>query len=318
MMADTAARTDPAASCTKAGHAALFYSGQAEYLEGVMGFLAPALTADEPIAIAVPGVHCQLLAEQIGRESGDLEIFDMRELGRNPARIIPAVHTMIERHAGRQLHYVGEPGWPGRSPEELQEVTRHEALINLAWPGAPIRVLCPYDAAGLADEFLADAEVTHPWLMRSGQMTRSERYGDSQFPPGVDHPLPDPPADALQMSFGVHDLSALRMLVSDFARRSGVASRRTEDLVIAVNEVATNAIKYTPAHGRLRVWSTPRTVVCQLDDRGHIADRLAGRHRPVAGRNGGIGLWMVNQLCDLVETRTTPDGTTIRLHAMRG
>ncbi len=53
----------------------------------------------------------------------------------------------------------------------------------------------------------------------------------------------------------------------------------------------------------------------QLDDQGHMTDPLVGRHRPVAGANGGIGLWIVNQLCDLVEVRTAPGGTTIRLHA---
>jgi hypothetical protein len=62
-------------------------------------------------------------------------------------------------------------------------------------------------------------------------------------------------------------------------------------------------------------WSTASEVVCQLEDPGHITDRLAGRYAPVAGTNGGIGLWMVNQLCDLVQARTTHQGTTIRLHA---
>jgi anti-sigma regulatory factor (Ser/Thr protein kinase) len=29
---------------------------------------------------------------------------------------------------------------------------------------------------------------------------------------------------------------------------------------------------------------------------------------------GGQGLWLVNQVCDLVEVRSSPDGTTICLH----
>jgi DcmR-like sensory protein len=35
--------------------------------------------------------------------------------------------------------------WPGRSPEELREVIRHEALVNLALADIPVSVLCPYD-----------------------------------------------------------------------------------------------------------------------------------------------------------------------------
>ena len=33
---------------------------------------------------------------------------------------------------------------------------------------------------------------------------------------------------------------------------------------------------------------------------------------------GGKGLWLVNQVCDLVEVRSNPDGTTICLHMRLG
>jgi anti-sigma regulatory factor (Ser/Thr protein kinase) len=113
----------------------------------------------------------------------------------------------------------------------------------------------------------------------------------------------------------VRDLGAVRVLVSGVARAAGLDADRIDDLVIAVNEVATNAIKYGDLGGRVVAWATPCEVICQLEDPGHITDRLAGRHAPVAGTNGGIGLWMVNQLCDLVQVRTARGGTTIRLHA---
>ena len=97
----------------------------------------------------------------------------MTELGRNPARIIPAVEAMLARHPGQTLHYVGEPVWPERSPEEIRQATRHEALINLAWPQTPIRVLCAYDSAALPEHVLADAEATHPHVIHGP--TRSPR-----------------------------------------------------------------------------------------------------------------------------------------------
>src|SRR5437879_10711221 len=105
-----------------------------------MRFVEPALEAGEPVAIAVPGPRAELLRESFNGHA--VELFDMIELGRNPARIIPAVESMLATHDGRLLHYVGEPIWAGRSHEEIREATRHEALINLAWPGAHIRVLC--------------------------------------------------------------------------------------------------------------------------------------------------------------------------------
>ena len=62
------------------------------------------------------------------------------------------------------------------------------------------------------------------------------------------------------------------------------------------------------------MWSERGKLVCQIEDGGRIRDPLAGRTRGLPGI-GGLGLWMVNQLCDLVEVRTGASGSTIRVHA---
>jgi anti-sigma regulatory factor (Ser/Thr protein kinase) len=239
----------------------------------------------------------------------------MFELGRNPARIIPAVERMLAKHRGSRLNYVGEPIWPDRSAEEIQEATRHEALINLAWPGAPIRVLCPYDAGALAREVLADAERTHPIVIERGQERRSPAYSGAEVPVGSDQPLPDAPAEALERPFKLRDLFAVRQLVSEAATAAGMTRERGEDLVLAVSEVAANAIRHGRGSGVLRVWRRPNRLICQVEDGGHIRDPLAGRRLPGPQAAGGIGLWAVNQLCDLVEVRSSQDGTTVRVHA---
>jgi anti-sigma regulatory factor (Ser/Thr protein kinase) len=87
------------------------------------------------------------------------------------------------------------------------------------------------------------------------------------------------------------------------------------DLVLAVNELATNTIRHGGGRGVLRVWKTRSRLVCQIDDSGHIADPMAGRRVPRPDVAGGVGLWTVNQLCELVEVRSTQAGTTIRVHA---
>ena len=117
-------------------------------------------------------------AEAAARPSSEdraaqIELLDMCELGRNPGRIIPAVLGMIERHGDRPLRYVGEPIWSGRSPEEVREATRHEALINFAWPDADIRVLCPYDVASLDDQVLARRRA-HTSRRRPRRAARTE------------------------------------------------------------------------------------------------------------------------------------------------
>src|SRR5436305_8482226 len=90
-------------------HLALFYSGEAEYVAGVTRFIEPAIEAGQPVAIAVPGPKAELLSDSFGDHA--IELFDMVELGRNPARIIPAVEGMLARHQGSLLHDVGERIW---------------------------------------------------------------------------------------------------------------------------------------------------------------------------------------------------------------
>jgi anti-sigma regulatory factor (Ser/Thr protein kinase) len=41
----------------------------------------------------------------------------------------------------------------------------------------------------------------------------------------------------------------------------------------------------------------------------------AGEGAPNSVRHGGgYGLWLANQVCDLVQVRSSPAGTTVRLH----
>jgi anti-sigma regulatory factor (Ser/Thr protein kinase) len=106
----------------------------------------------------------------------------------------------------------------------------------------------------------------------------------------------------------------VRALVASEATQAGLSSSRRTDLVIAASEVAANTLKHTDAAGLVRIWVTDREVLCQFDDSGHITDPLAGYGRPGHDEPGGQGLWLVNQVCDLAEMRTSALGTTIRLH----
>ena len=296
-------------------HQALFYQDSSEYLEGIFDFIDPALDRQEAVAIAVPEPRLRLLEVELGDRAASVELLDMVELGRNPGRIIPAVFGMIERHAGRPVRYVGEPIWSGRSPEEIREAARHEALINLAWPGADISVLCPYDLAGLDDHVLRDAERTHPGIVRDRRLEPSAAYDDGTVPPACEQPLSEPPPDALKRDFEVDGLGRLRRWVAEQASASGLDAERAADLVLAINELTSNTLKHADTHGVLRFWKAAGEVIFQIEDSGHITDPLVGRRRRQASGDGGLGLWMVNQLCDLVEVRTSARGTTIRTHS---
>ena len=101
------------------------------------------------------------------------------------------------------------------------------------------------------------------------------------------------------------------------AAAAGLDAARTADLVLAVDEVATNSLRHGGGRGTLRIWQDADALVCEVRDAGRIEDPLAGRVRPPLDRDGGRGLWLVNQLCDLVQLRTLPTGAVVRLHVCR-
>jgi anti-sigma regulatory factor (Ser/Thr protein kinase) len=124
--------------------------------------------------------------------------------------------------------------------------------------------------------------------------------------------LPPPPASAEVLGYDT-DLAPVRRLVASHAGRTGLAADRASDLVLAASEVAANTLGHTKSAGLLHVWHDQDEVVCQAHDQGFIADPLAGRvrHSP---ESRGHGLFLVNQVCDLVELRTGETGTTVRMH----
>src|SRR6185437_3838387 len=126
-------------------------------------------------------------------------------------------------------------------------------------------------------------------------------------------PLPSPTNDAMYHTYR-SDLSQVRALVLQHARQAGLTEGRANDLVLAVSEVAANTLRHTRSPGTLAIWHDAEEIICEIHDEGTITDPLVGRHKPPPGASGGHGLWLVRQVCDLVELISDADGTTVRMH----
>jgi len=159
-------------------HPALFYRDTKEYLAGTVPFLLDGLAKGEPVAVAVPAGNLELLRAELGDRVADVHCLDMEQAGRNPGRIIPRVlRAFADSHSGAdRVRIIGEPVWPGRSDAEYPACVQHEALINLAFAGRDVTILCPYDAGRLDDAVLADAHATHPVVVDGGRERASTSY----------------------------------------------------------------------------------------------------------------------------------------------
>lgn len=120
------------------------------------------------------------------------------------------------------------------------------------------------------------------------------------------------PAPA-QAWFGVDDLRELRALVADWAARAGLAAQRAEDFVLAVNEIATNAVQHGSPAAVLELSAVGRdSVQAEIRDTGPGMPAA----RPV-GDLGGWGLGVARQVCDEVTVTTGGAGTSVVLRMNR-
>lgn len=290
-------------------HEALVYRDEAGYLEGTSAFLRAGVAAGEAVfALVRPGA-IEGLRDILGADAAGVRFLDMTEVGRNPARIIPTLRSLIADAGDRPARAVTEHTWPGRSEEETAETRLHEALVNVAFEDTDLRLLCPTDPA-----FLADAEQSHPVVIEGDERRHSDRFdpklADTEFT--GEFPAPESVSDVAH--FNLDDLPELRDLVTIRASGFGLPRARALDLTLATNEIVTNSICHGGERGTLRVWDEEDAVVCEVSDGGQITDPLVGRIVPTPSVPGGRGVWLANQLCDLVRIRSTAVGTVVRLH----
>ena len=294
-------------------HAALRYGSDGEYVDTLGAFVETGLAAGEAVMVAVPGPRLPLLRGRL--DAAAVTLVDMAVAGRNPARIIPGVlHAFLARHPDRPVRIVGEPIWAGRGEREYPRCVQHEALTNLAFAGQRARILCAYDTTRLGAAVIADAVRTHPVLLEGSTVRPSPGYlAPRAVARWFDRPLPEPVVPVDSLRFTVSELAEVRAVAAAAGTAVGLDPDRADDLRIAVTELATNALTQSKRHALLRTWIEPDAVVCEVAGDGVLADPLAGRIPPPPGSERGRGLYLVHQLCDLVEIHTTGRSTTVRV-----
>lgn len=299
-------------------HEALLYAGDRGFIDRTAPFIRDAVAADEPILVVVSARKIEMLRSELGRAAAEVVFADMAEVGRNPARIIPAWCEFLVENGDpeRRCRGIGEPIWAGRTPEELVECERHEALLNLAFDdGPPLWLACPYDTLALRPAVIEEAHRTHPLVWDGGDGHGvSDRFpGSAAVAAPFDRPLSEPDGPTSEIAFDTGGLRMVRAAVERAAIDGELDLTRQENLVLAVHEIATNSVRHGGGRGLLRIWQKGDALVCEIRDGGRLDQPLAGRYAPVDGQASGFGLWLANQVCDLVQIRSFEDGTVVRL-----
>ncbi|WP_052397464.1 sensor histidine kinase [Streptomyces sp. NRRL F-5123] len=297
-------------------HELYAYKGDSGFLQGAVSFVRDALAADETVLIAVGDDKRRMLRDALDGDSAGRQVsfVDTGALGRNPGRLIPAWHDWIAKSVGKGLPVRGisESPWDAATPAERGELRYHEWLLNLTFATSPAWwLLCPYDITTVETAVLDSARLCHPFQLSDGSHSRNPDFSDEPFRFDDLAPACGP---GPSLAYGAGELAKVRAAVTECATRCGLAGARLQELLVAATEVAANTVRHGGGSGTLRMWADGSLLVCEFHDTGHIGDPLVGRSRPSPAQTGGRGLWLVHQLCDLVQIRSTPEhGTTVRL-----
>jgi anti-sigma regulatory factor (Ser/Thr protein kinase) len=195
--------------------------------------------------------------------------------------------------------------------------TEFDAAVNVACAELPITLVCFFPELPLHREVVEGAPLNHPLRLERGELRPNPEHRDPRAVLAA-HPGPVPqllgPPDR-RMPFRTWQLQAVRAAVAEAAEAAGCDTTRAEDVVLAVNEVATNAVEHGAGEGELALWVGAAGLVAEVHDRGRLADPLPGLRAPRPGEARGRGIWVARQLCDVLHVWHEPDGTHVRVRA---
>jgi anti-sigma regulatory factor (Ser/Thr protein kinase) len=293
-------------------HNAFVYESQDEYLACAVPFLQDGLRAGEGAIVAHTRPGLAIMREALGSAASDVTFVDVGSVYTRPARTLATYHAVYARQLQRapRLRAIADVQL-GPDPREWDLWVGYEAVLNRSFGHLPAWVLCSYDANGTPDPIIEGVWRTHPEVLDATTWTASSVYDD---PDGLLRRLTPPPAPLPQLRAlaTVENAEQLRERLAPELVAAGRGDARTLEMLLAVSEIAANAVQHGGGIEDVRVGQVQGRFVCEVIDRGPgFDDPAAGYLVPRAG--GGRGLWVARQLSRRLELFASPRGFTARV-----
>jgi anti-sigma regulatory factor (Ser/Thr protein kinase) len=303
------------ASATLA-HQAFLYDGAEEFAEAMAPLVREGAERGDKVLVAAKRESTDALRAKLEGDPGGIELHDTLKWYPRPVdRLMAVQQALAELPPDTGLLALGEPIWNG-SAAMRREWVRYESTINVALADAPLRFICLYDRSELPGEILAHGRGTHPELVAEGvgcpcaafeQPEDCVRELDASAPPA-------PLDDRCRIDFQ-GDYHAFRGVLAESARELGMGADRADELVLAANEVVTNAVVHGAAPVGVRCWVVDGDFVCEVTDAGPgVADPFAGWELPQPPSPGGWGLALARRICDALEVAGGRGESRVRLY----
>jgi anti-sigma regulatory factor (Ser/Thr protein kinase) len=299
-------------------HRALVYSEPSELVARGGAYLRDGLEAGELVLAIAPLEVLDRLREELGADSGAVDLIDVSAFFARLGRGFAELTRLLDDYAdppNASVRLLWEHPLEGRLPLEARAYLRYEAAINVTLAPFAASILCAYDGARLPDDIVSDARRTHPELLEADGPRRSESFTDpAAFLRGRRERGRAVAGEGYVIS-DLIDLAGARSFVRAKARRAGLQDEALADLLVAATEVAGNALLHGDPPRELRMGVEDGLLMCHVSDSGPgMREPFAGFTIPEAGALSGHGLWVANQLCDLVDIATGRGGTDVGLY----
>ncbi|MGK5554256.1 anti-sigma factor RsbA family regulatory protein [Actinomadura kijaniata] len=306
-------RGGPEGPCT---HLTLPYTSQTRLLSTAQPYVREGLARGEVVMVVAADGFWSRLRDLLGDEvtGGDgrerVRFVSADVWYAHPARTLTAVRDMAVRvrDGGERLRLWGELPWARWNVPQTRQWLRYEALLNVVLADQDVVACCPVDLVHLRPSVLEAVCAAHPYTVGPGWRANPRYQEPEHFLRRLNRArLPDPPADARRIHFDHGDLAEVRRAVAATARSAGLPDDRVFPAVLAVAELAANAVVHVGGPGRLEVWWSPDELVYQIRSPGPAPlPPACGFLPPDPLSTTGRGLWMARQLTDVLEVGTCP------------
>lgn len=118
---------------------------------------------------------------------------------------------------------------------------------------------------------------------------------------------------ALDRAFDAGTLSELRKAVLAAAAAAGMPAERAGDVMLAVHELAANAVRHGAGEGWLSMSVTAGQLHCQVSDAGPDGNSGRTAAAPPWPVQPGHGLWLVQASADQVAMASGPAGCRVTM-----
>jgi len=303
-------------------HVGVLYGSDEQLRDLLVPYLADALRRREHLLVAVSKPAERVLHAALGEAADRVQWGGSGLSDDRLGRMFATFGDYLARRCGAGVPtcVVGEPG-AGLSPDRLSHYLRYVSMAYQIYGAYGCPMLFLWNEQRYSPEVLAHVRAVHPRLLGGGGTIINTEYRDPiDYLTAAATPAPAAPADLdLDVRLESADgLAELRRQLRSWGSSAALSDGDTDDIVIAVDEIATNALEHGQPPARVRGWSTADAVFVRVDDQGRSGiPPTTGYVRPPTDSRRGRGIWMARHLADVLTTHNGPTGTTVALRFPR-